>query len=235
MPYHYDEHGTPIGWRYEHEIPSMGDSTYVAYQILQHDLESYLFDFTHPGYRDEAFLNWATVRADSFRGGSGGVAQDQLRWNPAAAGVKPVLADDSPRAKTDLGLRYTDAAIEAPHIDTSPDRPGDADLYLPHEVTDPSMARFYRHGHATVVEPRSHEDRPVAVTPGDPESPTGKPPAEVFVEAPPENVVGDEDKHAFALEVAMTDKTEDEVLEAFATPPEPDDEFGMTPDTKDED
>lgn len=147
-----DEDGNPVHWKYDHEPETMGDPLRIAGDWLARNCEAFLFDFNHPGYQKSEFLSWALVHFDALRAGT---VPHSLTWDPRVAGVKPPMSPGRPRNAADLGVRYPDAAIEADHIDTSPDVPGEAELYdeAHGEVAEPFMARFVN-AEALVVGPK---------------------------------------------------------------------------------
>lgn len=159
---HDDETGSKT-WIYDHRPETTGDPLRIAGDWLAHNIEAFLFDYDHPGFQNSAYLSWCLAHFDTLR--AGGVPHS-LAWDPASAGVQPPMSPGRPRNAADIGIRYPDAAIEADHINTSPDVPGEAELYAPDEVSDVFMARFHP-GSPTVVGKRTQAPE----TPAEPDYP----------------------------------------------------------------
>lgn len=160
MPYNDDGN-----YVYEVEVPASGDSLRKAAMQLAYDIESYLFNYAHPGYDNKAFLSWAHQHFTATHQSSGMQANAQFRWDPQA-NSQDQRETHSNEGKTherwggksavQNGLTYPGAAFDHPDIDTSPDVPGEAELYNVYEVTNPAHASEVN-GNAVVVAPRVHE------------------------------------------------------------------------------
>lgn len=163
MPYNDDKQ-----WMYEQEIPSSGSSEAIAAARIARDIESYLFDYNHPGYDRKEFLSWALMRYSATRQSSGNTVDKYLYWNPEMARHRvaggPVEGETfHPRNFRDDGIRLPQHVMDNPDIDTDSDVEGDhqrveryADAsdvpFMPGEkpVLDPADARFIE-GKARVV------------------------------------------------------------------------------------
>lgn len=150
MPYNDDGN-----WIYEHAIPSSGDPTRVAGELLGRDIESFLWDTRHPGYFKSEYLSWALARYDATKNSSGNAPDSVLFWDPSQA-ERPFKHEKggSPNSKIDVGIRY-----DAPEPIRVDEHGGEAELY-PTEprfqpVPDPNLARFSDRN-AYVVTPRHY-------------------------------------------------------------------------------
>lgn len=126
MPYNDDNK-----WVYEAEVPQSGDALRRAYTSLLRCIESYLFDYDHPGYSKPEYLSWAMEASKAMHNSSGVVPSDG-RWRPSTAGAQ--RTPESNGKVYDYGVRYHPASFDRPDHDTSPDRPREpynSDLHNP--------------------------------------------------------------------------------------------------------
>lgn len=158
-------------YAYETEVPAAGDTLRKSAMQLAHDIESYLFDYAHPGYDNKAYLAWAVAHFGGTHNSSGMIANTQFRWDPAVAAQPQSDLNNEGKNHASWGgksavvggIHYSSAANAHPDIDTSPDVPGEAGLYEKYEVTDPNKASEVN-GPAVVVgvrEPEPVEPAPV--------------------------------------------------------------------------
>lgn len=145
MPYHDNPDGSRK-WLYEHTPETTGDPLRVAGEWFARNVESFLFDYDHPGFGKPEYLSWCLAHFDVLKSGS---VPGKLTWDPAEAALIPDRSGQ-PRNSGDFALRYPQAAFDADHIDTSGAGPGESELYAANEVSDPFMARFHP-GYPTVV------------------------------------------------------------------------------------
>lgn len=113
---------------YETEVWDSGDSLRKAAMQLSRAIESYLYDYAHPGYRNEAFLSWSQQHFMATHQTSGMQPNRQPSWDPAVAGHDTRAthtnegknhASWSGKSAVEGGIRYSSAAVENPDIDTS--------------------------------------------------------------------------------------------------------------------
>lgn len=148
----YNDNGD---WVYEHDVPNNGDPVRIAGIVLCRAIESYLFDFKHPGYNKPEFLEWSRAQYEVNRSSTGTHANvNALQWDPTKTEYK-VERDKSvsytPAGQVDFGIKTT-----APNFGDKAEI-GEAQIYAPHEVADPNLARF-RNGNAVVVNERDARD-----------------------------------------------------------------------------
>lgn len=148
----YNDNGN---WVYTHEIPNNGDPVRIAGIVLHRAVESYLFDERHPGFCKPEFLSWSLAQYEVNVSSSGTHANNNaLQWDPSKAEVYE-RPDGSksyiPASQVDFGLKS-----EPPVFGDKADI-GETDVYAPHEVADPSLARF-RNDNAVVVQDRDARD-----------------------------------------------------------------------------
>jgi hypothetical protein len=146
MPY-VDQADGSTTWLYEHKPETTGDPLRIAGQWLAYNIESFLYDYNHPGYAKPEYLSWCLAHFDVMQAGA---VPMQLTWDPGIASGQPDRSGQ-PRNSADTGLRYPQAAFDAPHIDTSGDGPGESENYGPGEVEEPFMARYNVNGPAVVT------------------------------------------------------------------------------------
>ena len=147
-------------WLYEHDIPNGGDPTRVALETLLRDIESFLFDYNHPGYAKSEFLSWALQRADATKNSSGNAPDAVLFWHPEAPGLnynRPKKGAHAPGRVEDLRI----GGLPRPDFLQGSDRGGEDELY-PTEprfqpVPDPNLARVANRN-AYVVNPRTPDE-----------------------------------------------------------------------------
>lgn len=131
-------------WHYEHDIPNGGDPTRVALETLLRDIESFLFDYNHPGYAKSEFLSWALQRADATKNSSGNVPDAVLFWDASAPGLtynRPKKGSHAPGRVEDLRI----GGLPRPDFLQGSDQGSESELY-PQEPTlqpvpDPNLAR----------------------------------------------------------------------------------------------
>ena len=114
-----------MSYTYKTEVPNSGDSLTVAAHQLAHDVESYLYDTDHEGYRALAYLDFAVGRFSATKSSSGLVG-NHVHWDPAALAIDVKRPRTGPSGEHDRGLRYSDEALADPSIDTTPDVPSTA-------------------------------------------------------------------------------------------------------------
>lgn len=146
-------------WLYEHAIPNGGDPTRVALETLLRDIESFLFDYNHPGYAKSEFLSWAMQRCDATKNSSGNVPDSVLFWHPEAPGLtynRPKKGSHAPGRVADDRI----GGLPKPEFLQGSEHGGEDELY-PTEprfqpVPDPNLARVANRN-AYVVNPRKPE------------------------------------------------------------------------------
>lgn len=159
----YNDEGV---YKHEVEVPAAGDSLRKAAFELAYAVETYLFDHNRPGYDNKAFLDWSVQHFLATHQSSGMMANQEIRWNPEAAGLDQYEThtnsdknhDSWTRQASDGTVRYSKDAMEAKGIDTSQDVKGEASLYAKHEVAEPWQASMIN-DNAVVVPARSHDEK----------------------------------------------------------------------------
>lgn len=113
---------------YETDVPDSGDSLRKAAMQLSRAVESFLYDYAHPGYQNPAFLSWSQQHFAATNQSSGTYTTRQLTWDPAVAGVfnREVHTNEGKNhaswgggSAVQNAITYPSAAFENDDIDTS--------------------------------------------------------------------------------------------------------------------